>query len=55
VNRLRPGTATFVERANIGHSDNRYATIDDAYAWRDGEPAWQESARIMIDWLRDSG
>lgn len=54
VNRLRPGTATFVERPNVGHSDNRYATIDDAYAWRDGEPAWQESARIMIDWLRDS-
>jgi pimeloyl-ACP methyl ester carboxylesterase len=55
VNRLRPGTATFVERPNIGHSDNRYETIDDAYAWRDGAPAWQESARIMIDWLRDSG
>jgi pimeloyl-ACP methyl ester carboxylesterase len=55
VNRLRPGTATFVERPNIGHSDNRYATIDDAYAWRDGTPAWRESARIMTEWLRDTG
>ena len=55
VNRLRPGTATFVERPNIGHSDNRYETIDDAYAWRDGTPAWRESALIMIDWLRDTG
>ena len=55
VNRLRPGTATFVERPNIGHSDNRYATIDDAYAWRAGAPAWRESARIMTEWLRDTG
>lgn len=52
VNRLRPGTATFVERPNIGHSDNRYATIEDAYAWRDGTPAWREAAEIMSDWLR---
>lgn len=52
VNRLRPGTATFVERPKIGHSDNRYATIENAYAFRDGTPAWQESARIIIRWLR---
>ena len=53
VNRVRPGTATFVERPNIGHSDNRYATIEDAYAWRDRTPAWQESADIMTKWLRE--
>ena len=53
VNRLRPGSATFVERANIGHSDNRYATIEDAYAFRDGTPAWQGAADIMVDWLRE--
>ena len=52
VNRLRPGTATFVERPNIGHSDNRYAAIEDAYAFRDGTPAWQEAAEIMSGWLR---
>lgn len=52
VNRLRPGTATFVERPNIGHSDNRFATIEDAYAWRDGTPAWQEGTEIMLRWLR---
>ena len=51
VNRLRPGSATYVERENIGHSDNRYATIEDAYAFRDGEPAWQGAADIMIAWL----
>jgi pimeloyl-ACP methyl ester carboxylesterase len=53
VNRLRPGTATWVERPNIGHSDNRYATIEDAYAFRDGVPAWQETAEIMVAWLTE--
>jgi pimeloyl-ACP methyl ester carboxylesterase len=55
VNRLRPGTATFVERPNIGHSDNRFATIEDAYTRRDGTPAWQEAAEIMTSWLRETG
>ena len=53
VNRLRPGTATYVERPNIGHSDNRFATIEEAYAWSGGTPAWQEAAEIMTGWLRD--
>ena len=53
VNRLRPGSATFVERANIGHSDNRYDTIEDAYAFRDGTPAWREAAEIMSSWLNE--
>lgn len=52
VNRLRPDSATFVERASIGHSDNRFATIEDAYAFRDGTPDWQASAVIMTKWLR---
>ncbi len=55
VNRLRPGTATYVERPNIGHSDDRFATIEDAYAWRGGTPAWKESAEIMTNWLRELG
>ena len=53
VNRQRPGTATFVERPNVGHSGNRYATIEDAYAWRGGTKAWQEEAEIIVDWLRE--
>ena len=53
VNRLRPGSAAFVERPHIGHGDNRYATIEDAYAFRDGTPAWQETADIMTTWLRE--
>ena len=51
VNRLRPGTAVYIERENIGHSDNRYATIEDAYAFENGVPAWQDAARIMLAWL----
>jgi hypothetical protein len=53
VNRLRPGTATYVERPNIGHSDDRFATIEDAYVWRDGTPAWQGAAEIMTRWLHE--
>ncbi len=51
VNRLRPGTATYVERPNIGHSDYRFETIEAAYADEGGVPAWQEAAEIMLDWL----
>ena len=53
VNRLRPNTATFVERPGIGHSDDRFATIEDAYADRGGSPAWQEAAKIMLAWLTE--
>ena len=51
VNRLRPGTATFVERTGIGHSDNRYPSVESAYAFEDGEPAWRDSVDIMLRWL----
>ena len=53
VNRARPGTATVVERANIGHSDNRVATVEDAYAGREGTPTWQETAVILTRWLEE--
>jgi len=55
VNRERPGTATFVERPHIGHSDNRYDTIIEAYTRSGGEPAWQEAAEIMTNWLHETG
>ena len=54
VNRLRPGTATFVERANIGHSDNRYETIEDAYTREGGTPAWEGAAEHFLEWLRET-
>ncbi|MEO1240497.1 MAG: hypothetical protein AAFX54_01190 [Pseudomonadota bacterium] len=53
VNRLRPGTATFVVQENIGHSNDRFATVEDAYIWRDGEPAWEQTADVIVGWLND--
>ena len=53
VNRLRPGTATFVSQENIGHSNTRYDTIVDAYAGEGGEPAWEGTADIIVDWLKE--
>lgn len=52
VNRLRPGTATYVERAGIGHSDNRYDDIVQAYPREGGTPAWGGAAEIMLHWLK---
>ncbi len=51
VNRLRPGSATLVRRPGVGHSDNRYGSIEAAYAFDGGIPAWREAAGIMLDWL----
>ncbi|NOX95676.1 MAG: alpha/beta hydrolase [Alphaproteobacteria bacterium] len=31
VKHRNPGTATFVEQENMGHSNNRFATVEDAY------------------------
>lgn len=53
VNRLRPGTATFVVQKNIGHSNSRFATVEDAYVWRDGEPAWEQTADVIVGWLQE--
>ena len=52
VNRLRPGTAAYIERPNIGHSDNRYDDIVEAYPREGGTPAWAGAAEIMLHWLR---
>jgi pimeloyl-ACP methyl ester carboxylesterase len=53
VNRLRPGTATLIVRPNVGHSDDRFETIIDAYADEGGEPAWREKADMLVAWYRD--
>ena len=53
VNRLRPGTATFVEQKNVGHSNARFETIEDAYAGEGGEPVWDETADVILRWLEE--
>ena len=53
ANRWRPGSATYIERPSIGHSDNRYATIEEAYAFENGTTAWQDAADTINRWLRE--
>lgn len=52
VNHLRPGTASFVVQENIGHSNMRYDTIIGAYTRDGGEPAWEQTADVIVEWLR---
>ena len=53
VDRLRPGTATFVVQENIGHSNFRYDDIIAAYPREGGEPAWEQTADVILNWLED--
>ena len=53
VNRLRPGTATFVVQENVGHSNARYGDIIAAYPREGGEPVWEETADVILDWLEE--
>lgn len=52
VNNLRPDTATLIVRPNIGHSDYRYQTINNAYADIGGEPAWEDKAEMLVEWYK---
>lgn len=51
VNRLRPGTATYVEQPKTGHSNRRFPTILDAYAGENGTPAPEQISGVMLNWL----
>ena len=53
VNRWRPGTATFVELPELGHSSYRYADAIDAYINIDGEPDPEPLAAAFSDWLKN--
>ncbi|MEL6341076.1 MAG: hypothetical protein AAFP04_05440 [Myxococcota bacterium] len=52
VNAARPGTATWVEQAKLGHSSNAFPSIDAAYRGEGGKPAWQKTANVLVRWLR---
>ena len=51
VNQLRPETASLIVQDGLGHSNYRYDNALDAYADRDGEPAWDQTAEVIRDWL----
>lgn len=53
VNRLRPGTATLVVQQNIGHSNYRYADAVTAYPREGGEPAWEQTTDVIVEWLKE--
>jgi pimeloyl-ACP methyl ester carboxylesterase len=55
VNRLRPGTGTFVEQKGVDHNDTRFATIEAAYADQGGTPVPESTAGVVLDWLKKIG
>jgi len=52
LNRLRPGSATFVEVAKADHDLDLYASADDAYAYRNGRSDTSLLLRPLLDWAR---
>jgi hypothetical protein len=55
ANRLRPGSGTFVEQKGIDHNDTRFPTIEAAYADEGGTPVPEETAKVVLDWLKNIG
>lgn len=51
VNRLRPGTARFVELPRTGHGLRRYANAEDALNFSDGEPGDAAALVEIIEFL----
>lgn len=52
INRLRPGTATFVEIPGGDHELEIYASAEDAYAYRGGRAEPELFLRPAVAWLR---
>lgn len=52
VNRLRPGTATFIEIPKGDHELELYASPEDAYAYRNPTVRRELFLRQMLDWIR---
>ncbi len=51
VNRLRPGSATFVVQENVDHNNMRHDDIIEAYTMEGGEPVWNETTDVVLNWL----
>ena len=52
LNRLRPGSATFVEVPRADHDLDLFASADDAYAYRGPRPGRDAFLPAMLDWIR---
>lgn len=52
VNRLRPGTASFIELKGADHGLEFYRTADDAYAYRNGRVDRDAFVLPLLEWAR---
>ncbi|HEX6218059.1 MAG TPA: alpha/beta hydrolase [Sphingomicrobium sp.] len=52
VNKLRPGSATFLQIPKADHSIDVYETAEDAYANRDGKRSRELLAQPIVDWAK---
>jgi pimeloyl-ACP methyl ester carboxylesterase len=52
VNRLRPGTATFLQFAKADHELEYYATAEDAYLYRNATVRRDLFLKPMFEWIR---
>jgi pimeloyl-ACP methyl ester carboxylesterase len=55
VNRLRPGTATFLSIANLGHDFAVYPSPEAAMRWESGVTAAELVIEPIVQWLRARG
>jgi len=53
VNRLRPGTATFVQFPKADHELEYYATAEDAYLYRNPTVRREHFLKPMFEWIRE--
>lgn len=52
LNRLRPGSATFIEVPRADHGMSIFASAEDAYLDRNGTPSPDLLVRPLLDWAR---
>ena len=52
VNRLRPGTADFVELPKADHDLEYYTSAEDAYGYRNPRVDWDASLKPLLQWLK---
>lgn len=52
VNKLRPGTATFIQVPKADHEIEYYASPEDAYAYRNPTVRTEEFVARLMDWVK---
>jgi pimeloyl-ACP methyl ester carboxylesterase len=52
LNKLRPGSATFIQISKADHSIDVYASAEDAYANRNGKRSRELLAQPIVDWAK---